>query len=61
MRAWHALVVLAAPLLAQAAEVPPELRGRISVEVTSCEPMPGDAPARAVLLRVRAGAASLRS
>jgi hypothetical protein len=54
------LLLLAVPLLARAAEVPPELRGRIAVEVTSCEPLREGAPARAVLLRVRAGASSLR-
>jgi hypothetical protein len=53
-------LLLATPLLARAVEVPPELRGRISVEVTSCEPLRADAPARAVLLRVRAGASALR-
>jgi hypothetical protein len=53
-------LLLALPLLARAAEVPPELRGLLSVEVTSCEPLRGDAPARAVLLRVRAGASTLR-
>lgn len=61
MSSWRPLLLLlAAPLLAHAVEVPPELRGQLSVEVTSCEPLRGDAPARAVLLRVRAGGSSLR-
>jgi hypothetical protein len=61
LSSWRALLLLLAlALRAQAAEVPPELRGRLSVEVTSCEALRGDAPARAVLLRVRAGGSSLR-
>ena len=62
MSAWRVLLpLLALPLLAQAAEVPPELRGKISVEVTSCEPLREGSPARAVVLRVRTGASELRA
>jgi hypothetical protein len=62
LRGWRALCLLLGlfAAAATAAEVPSELRGRLSVEVTSCEPLRGDAPARAVLLRVRAGGSSLR-
>ena len=62
MSSWRALFLLPGlfAAAATASEVPSELRGRLSVEVTSCEPLRGDAPARAVLLRVRAGGSSLR-
>lgn len=55
---------LAAMLLTLAvpapAEVPPELRGRASAEVTSCEPFQAGTDTRVVLVRVRAGANGVR-
>jgi hypothetical protein len=59
-RAWPLLAGLAATASLAAAPVPPELRGKLSVEVSSCEPVRG-AAARAVVLRVRAGYAALRA
>ena len=56
MRAGLVLVALAALAAAARAEVPPELRGRVSAEVTSCEPFQAGADTRVVLVRVRAGA-----
>jgi hypothetical protein len=44
-----------------AAEVPAELRGRVSAEVTSCEPFQGSLATRVVLVRVRAGASGVRN
>ena len=55
------VLLLATPLPIEAGEVPPELRGQISVEVTSCQPLRDGASARAVLVRVRAGARALRA
>ncbi len=59
-----ARALLAAALLALApaarVEVPPELRGRVSAEVTSCEPMHASESTRVVLVRVRAGANGVR-
>jgi hypothetical protein len=52
-------LALAAP--AFAAEVPTELRGRISAEVTSCEPFQGGSETRVVLVRVRAGVSGVRN
>jgi hypothetical protein len=40
--------------------VPPELRGRVSAEVTSCEPVRASDGSRLVLVRVRAGANGVR-
>lgn len=56
MRAGLVLALLAALAAAARAEVPPELRGRVSAEVTSCEPFQASADTRVVLVRVRAGA-----
>jgi len=60
----NARLVLAAVLLALApaegAEVPPELRGDISAEVTSCEPLVSAEGTRVVLVRVRGGASGVR-
>jgi hypothetical protein len=60
-----ARLVAAAALLALApafaAEVPAELRGRMSAEVTSCEPFRGGDEARVVVVRVRAGASGVRN
>lgn len=52
-----ALLALAA---GAGAEVPPELRGRVSAEVSSCEPFRGSESTRVVLVRVRAGANGVR-
>jgi hypothetical protein len=51
-----ALAALLALAAAPNAEVPPELRGRVSAEVTSCEPFQAGTSTRVVLVRVRAGA-----
>jgi hypothetical protein len=59
-RHWLWLTLLAAATGAAAAPVPAELRGKLSVEVTSCEPVQDGAAARAVVLRVRAGNVALR-
>ena len=40
--------------------MPPELRGRVSAEVTSCEPFRAGEGSRVVLVRVRAGANGVR-
>ena len=40
--------------------MPPELRGRVSAEVTSCEPFHASESTRVVLVRVRAGANGVR-
>jgi hypothetical protein len=56
-----AAAVLLALAPAFAAEVPVELRGRISAEVTSCEPFRGGDEARVVVVRVRAGASGVRN
>ena len=40
--------------------MPPELRGRVSAEVTSCEPFRSAANTRVVLVRVRAGSSGVR-
>jgi hypothetical protein len=45
---------------AAGAEVPDELRGRVSAEVTSCEPFRAGEGSRVVLVRVRAGANGVR-
>ena len=45
---------------AAGAEVPAELRGRVSAEVTSCEPFSAGEGSRVVLVRVRAGANGVR-
>jgi hypothetical protein len=55
--AWVGLAL--AP--ASAVEVPPELRGRVSAEVTSCEPFQGGGETRVVLVRVRAGVNGVRN
>jgi len=62
MRRWLAALAatLAALDAASGAEVPPELRGRVSVEVTSCEPFRAGASTRVVLVRVRAGASGVK-
>jgi hypothetical protein len=52
--------VLLALAPAAGAEVPPELRGRVSAEVTSCEPFHASESTRVVLVRVRAGANGVR-
>jgi hypothetical protein len=60
----HALPLAAAALAlapAFAAEVPAELRGRVSAEVTSCERFQGSQATRVVLVRVRAGASGVRN
>lgn len=58
-------LALAAAALACApafgAEVPAELRGRVSAEVTSCEPFHDSRETRVVLVRVRAGASGVRN
>jgi hypothetical protein len=62
LRARLALAAAALALApAHAAEVPAELRGRISAEVTSCEPFRGSRETRVVLVRVRAGASGVRN
>jgi len=53
-------LLLTAPAAAMAVEVPPELRGRLSAEVTSCEPFQGGAGARVVLVRVRSLASGVQ-
>lgn len=61
MRAELALVALTAlAVAARADEVPAELRGRVSAEVTSCEPFQAGADTRVVLVRVRAGTGGVR-
>jgi hypothetical protein len=61
MRTHLALAcALLASVAASGAEVPPELRGRISVEVTSCEPFQAGESTRVVLVRVRAGARGVK-
>ena len=52
--------MLLALALAAGAEVPPELRGRVSAEVTSCEPFHASDTTRVVLVRVRAGTNGVR-
>jgi hypothetical protein len=56
-----ASAALALALPASAVEVPAELRGRVSAEVTSCEPFHGSHEVRVVLVRVRAGASGVRN
>jgi hypothetical protein len=53
-------VALLALAPAAGSEVPPELRGRVSAEVTSCEPLRASESTRVVLVRVRAGANGVR-
>ncbi len=64
MKCWLLALLLgsliATPAAAPAVEVPPELRGRLSAEVTSCEPFRGGEGTRVVLVRVRSLASGVR-
>ena len=60
MRRRAALAACAALSLGASADVPPELRGRVSAEVISCEPFQARDDTRVVLVRIRAGASGVK-